>query len=693
MIQLPSTQDEVRRLAMLQSLGLSDCGPDASLQALARLGADLAQTQIGLVNLIESDHVRIVGAEGFPASPICRWDSFCNHALLKPRELLWVSDARADPRFSAGRYVVGEPYIRFYVGVPLLVNDCMVGTLCVLDPEPRVFDADLAARLRLIGDACAAEFAERHRTNAMRQALAASADALVDCDGDGRIIGWSDGAERLFGFSRDEALNAEVSIIIPAEHKEGHRQGMRRWRDSGAARLGRRLELPAIRRDGAPIDIELWMSVSHEDGRPQVHANIRDISERRAQARELAAAVAKAEEANRAKTAFLANMSHELRTPLNGVTACAGLLSSSVLTPDQQRLVGIITGAADHLSGLIADILDLARIESGELKLNPVPVDLEALVRGAADLCRLKADEKGVGLRLDLGDIPGEQVWLDSARFKQVLVNLLANAIKFTDAGEVRLHVSRKGDRFRFEVRDTGIGFSPEQRNAIFDRFQQADATITRRFGGTGLGLAICRDIVQAMGGVMDCRSTPGKGSVFWVELDLPAVVRPEQSVRSADEGVGTATGTGAGTEFAGLRVLVTDDNDTNRQVVGMILEAAGLSPQFAENGREALEAVAREDFDLILMDMMMPEMDGVEATRRLRAGEAGETARHIPLIMLTANTLPEHIAESIAAGANGHLAKPITPAILLQRVLDVLNDGAAEAADPRHERRLGSAA
>ncbi|MFN7128840.1 MAG: ATP-binding protein [Brevundimonas sp.] len=681
MIQLPSVNDEVRRLAMLQSLGLNAGAPDPSLQALARLGANLAQAQIGLVNLIESDLVRVVGAEGFDASSICRWDSLCNHALLNPRDLLWVSDARADPRFSAGRYVVDEPHIRFYVGVPLLVNDCMVGTLCVVDPEPRAFDAELAARLRLVGDACAAELAERHRTNAMRQALAASADALVDCDSDGRIIGWSDGAERLFGFSREEALGAEVTIIIPPEHRDGHREGIRRWRDSGAARLGRRLELPALRRDGAPLDIELWMSVTHEDGRPRVHANIRDISERRAQARELASAVAKAEEASQAKTAFLANMSHELRTPLNGVTACAGLLADSVLTSDQQRLVGIITGATDHLSGLIADILDLARIESGEMKLNAAPVDLESLVRGAADLGRLKADEKNIGLRLDLENVVGERVLLDSARFKQVLGNLLANAVKFTETGEVRLSVSRAGRRFRFEVQDTGIGFTPEQRNAIFDRFQQADATITRRFGGTGLGLAICRDIVQAMGGVMDCRSTPGEGSVFWVELDLPAVSPAERSGRSADDGART------GKELAGLRVLVTDDNDTNRQVAGLILEAAGLSPCFAENGREALEAVARQDFDLILMDMMMPEMDGVEATRRLRAGEAGEAGRDTPLIMLTANTLPEHIAKSVAAGADGHLAKPITPATLLQRIVQVLGEMEGEHHEPKARR------
>ncbi|CAN5288070.1 hypothetical protein BH10PSE1_BH10PSE1_25080 [soil metagenome] len=665
MIQLQTPSDERRRLAMLQSLGLSGRPPDQSLQALAGLAADIAGTPTGLVCLIESDRICVAGAVGFDSPVIDRWDSFCSHALLAPDEVLWVPDALADFRFRNSRYVVGEPRVRFYAGVPLLVNGCMVGTLCVLDAAPRPFDAALVSRLKRVGQACAAELAERHRTGALRQALAASADALVDCDAEGLILNWSDGAERLFGFSEEEAAGADISMIIPPEHREGHRVGMRRWRESGAARLGRRIELPAQRKDGSSLDIELWMSVSHDNGAPRVHANIRDISERRAQARELSEAMARAEDASQAKTAFLANMSHELRTPLNGVTACAGLLASSPLSPEQAKLVGIVSEAADQLGRLIADILDLARIESGELKLIAAPTDLGALVEGVVELSRLKADEKGIGLRLEIDPEARGAVLLDGPRMKQVLGNLLSNALKFTEAGEVALRVTRSGPVYRFEVHDTGIGFGPEVHRVIFDRFQQADPTITRRFGGTGLGLAICRDLIEAMGGVLDCHSTPGGGSVFWIDIDLsPALIERAAHSISPD-----ASETG----LAGVRVLVADDNATNRKVVGLILETAGIEMSFAENGREALEVLKTAPFDLFLMDMRMPEMYGVEATRRLRAGEAGDHSCPIPLIMLTANTLPEHVAQSLSAGADGHLAKPITPAALLHAVAETL--------------------
>ncbi|MFC7380547.1 ATP-binding protein [Brevundimonas sp. GCM10030266] len=655
---------------MLQSLGLADAPPDQSLQALAALAADIAGAPTGLVCLIESDRIFVAGSVGFDEPLIDRWDSFCSQALFNPREVLWVSDARADLRFNNIRYVVGEPRVRFYAGVPLCVNGCMVGTLCVLDPDPRPFDEALVARLRLVGQACAAELAERHRTGVVRQALAASADALVDCDAEGLVVTWSEGAERLFGFTPEEAVGADIAMIIPEEYRQAHWMGMRRWRESGAARLGRRLELPAKRRDGTDLDIELWMSVSHDDGKPRVHANIRDISERRAQARELADAVARAEDASQAKTAFLANMSHELRTPLNGVTACAGLLASSPLNPDQARLVDIVSGAADQLGRLIADILDLARIEAGELKLSPSPTDLGSLVEGVVDLCRLKADEKAVALRLDLDPAAQDTVLIDAPRMKQVLGNLLSNSIKFTEDGEVVLRVNRSGATFSFEVQDTGIGFGPEVRKVIFDRFQQADPTITRRFGGTGLGLAICRDLVEAMGGVLECRSTPGEGSTFWINIDLPTAAPEEERPSPCD---------GAVAGLAGARVLVADDNATNRQVVGLILDTAGIDTVFAEDGREALAALSKEAFDLVLMDMMMPEMDGMEATRRLRAGDAGYIARETPLLMLTANTLPEHVAQSVAAGADGHLAKPITPARLLQAVAQALSRGAED--------------
>ena len=677
MSELLIPSEERRRIAMLQSLGLEGDVADQSLEALAALAADIAGTETALVCLIESNRIRIAGSVGFEGVRIDRWEEFSNSALLEPNEILWVPDARADVRFANSRYVVGKPRVRFYAHVPLCVNGCMVGALCVLDPNARPFDGALVSRLRLVGKACAAELAERHRTGALRQALAASADALVDCNADGLVVSWSEGAERLFGFTPEEAVGAEITMIIPEEHREAHRQGMRRWRESGAARLGRRLELPARRHDGSDLDIELWMSVSHDNGEPRIHGNIRDISERRAQTRALAEAVERAEDASQAKTAFLANMSHELRTPLNGVTACAGLLSSSSLTTEQARLVDIISEAGDQLGRLIADILDLARIESGELKLRPSPTDFALLVEGVVELSRLKADEKGIALRLELGLEARDSVLVDALRMKQVLGNLLSNAIKFTEDGEVVLRVTRSGSTFRLEVQDTGIGFGPEVRNVIFDRFQQADPTITRRFGGTGLGLSICRDLVEAMGGALDCRSTPGQGSIFWIDIDLPPVAAPN-SAHATEEAEAVVSGT---------RVLVVDDNATNRQVVGIILETAQIDTAFAENGREALAILSKARFDLILMDMMMPEMDGIEATRRLRAGEAGDHARQTPVIMLTANTLPEHVAQTLAAGADGHLAKPITPVSLLNAVALSLSSRAAPAA-PRARRR-----
>lgn len=672
MIQLPEVHEEARRLAMLQSLGLSQ-GSDDSLNALATLAATLAGTEIGLVNLVESQSICVPGAHGFKGKQIDRWDSFCSHALLQPSTCLWVDDALQDHRFCKSRYVVGEPHIRFYAGIPLLVNGCTVGTLCVVGPDPRPFDAQLVERLQRVADVCAAELAERHRTNALRLALHASADALVDCDAEGRIQTWSAGAEQLFGFQRDEAMGAGIAIIIPPDHREAHDQGMRRWRNSGAARLGRRLELPALRKDGSTLDIELWMSVSHDHGEARIHANIRDISERRTQARALACATARAEAANLAKTAFLANMSHELRTPLNGVTACSAMLDATALEPEQHRLVDIIASAAGDLNRLIEDLLDMARIEAGELRLEPAPVDLGELVNGLISLCRLKADEKGIALRLEMQPGAGDAALVDQARMKQILVNLLSNAIKFTDRGEVVLSVTRWSDDVRFEVRDTGIGFGPEHRDAIFDRFQQADPTITRRFGGTGLGLAICRDLVRAMGGKIDCTSVPGQGSEFWVELHLPLATRPTRQVTVVAEAPAPA---------AALRVLVVDDNATNRQVAGLILETAGMATSFAGTGREALEVLSTYPADFILMDMMMPEMDGVEATRRLRAGEAGPHAQGLPVVMLTANTLPEHVAQSLAAGADAHLAKPITPASLLQCMAEVQTACAAKPAE-----------
>jgi PAS domain S-box-containing protein len=652
---------ERERLEMLDSLCLMDQPQEPTFQELTRLAAELANTPISLVTLVHAETQWFAGSVGAEVGETCRLDSFCSHAIEHPYQLFWVDDALRDERFANNPFVRGDPHIRFYAGVPLVVNGCAVGTLCVLGAEPRPFDPALAHQLKRLAAIAAADLDQRHRMTAVRSALNASADALIDCDEHGVIVSWSDGAQTLFGRSRAQALGQNVEIIIPPDMRTAHGLGMARWREQGGARLGRRLELPAVRQDGSPLEIELWMSVSHQQDGTRIHANIRDISERKAQREALLRAKADAEAANLAKSTFLANMSHELRTPLNGVTSMADLMAATGLTARQQEINDIIVASSHQLKGLIGDILDLARIECGELTLVQEPACIAALVRSVVDLCGLRAAEKGVELSADITPDLHERVMVDAIRLRQVLTNLVANAVKFTEVGSVRLSVTVEGDRHRFEISDTGIGFGAEQAAEIFKPFQQADGTITRRFGGTGLGLAISSDLVKAMGGQIQCRGQPGEGATFWFELSLA----------SAADAV-TADAPASAAALGPLRVLLADDNATNRRVVELILGAMDANCVTVEDGAQAVAAFEAQTFDIVLMDMMMPVMDGLTAVRAVRAVEAREGRARTPVLMLTANSFPEHIAESLAAGADLHLAKPITAASLIAAIARV---------------------
>lgn len=460
-----------------------------------------------------------------------------------------------------------------------------------------------------------------------------------------------------------EAIGKQVNIIVPPELKAAHERGFEHWRRRGRATLDRRIELGAMRKDGSPVDIELWMSVTHVRGVPHIHSNIRDISERKKQAALLMAAKADAEAASVAKSTFLTNMSHELRSPLNGVIGVCDLLAKTTPPAHQQELISIIQSSSGQLSRLIGDVLDLARVEAGKFVPAQAPMLLFEIVDGVRDVSAPDAHKKGISLISELDTDTGMPVLGDALCLKQVLTNLVSNAVKFTETGSVKIAVTRSEAGYRFAVSDTGIGFDEDARAVLFQRFQQADESITRRFGGTGLGLAISRELVAAMGGELDCVGQPGAGR--------HSGSRCRCTTRRHFMGSRRFQMTRASPSAAYWSLMTT------LQIGGLrnfSSTPVGAEAVCVDDGQQAVDAFLHGRYDTILMDMMIPVMDGVAATQAIRNLEIARQLPRTPIVMLTANTLPEHIDASLAAGADLHLAKPVNAASLFEALDELAN-------------------
>jgi signal transduction histidine kinase/AmiR/NasT family two-component response regulator len=371
-----------------------------------------------------------------------------------------------------------------------------------------------------------------------------------------------------------------------------------------------------------------------------------------------------AEVANLAKADFLANMSHELRTPLNGVVGIAHALTTTELTEQQREMVDLIENSGQMLTRLLSDILDFSKIEAGKIDIERAPFNLREEINAAAYLLRSRALEKG--LSFDVTFDHKADGWLqgDVTRIKQIIANLTSNAVKFTSTGGIAVNIqwSEASEILEIAVVDSGIGFDEAAGKRLFQRFVQADSSITRRFGGTGLGLSICRGLVDAMGGGMDWTSTPGLGSTFIIRLPAPRCDAPVVvvSTLALDEAIQSDET---------IRILVAEDHATNQKVLAMILEPLGIELVMCDNGAIALEAFKTQSFDVVLMDMQMPIMDGLAATRAIRALEVERGCAHIPVIMLTANAMRQHRDDAKAAGADLHVTKPFTPAGLIAAI------------------------
>ncbi len=539
--------DEPARLATLRGLGVLDTPPDPVLDELAHVASRICGTPIALVSLVDEARQWFKARVGLAAAETPRELAFCAHAI-HGRGLFEIADSHADPRFADNPLVTGPPHVRFYAGMPLVVDEAALGTLCVIDHVPRELTTD------------------------QRDALQALARAV-------------------------------------ASHL-----GMRRTQ------------------------------------------------------RELAAARDEAERLAAERARFLATMSHEIRTPMNGVLGALELLASQPLEGEGAELAEVARASGERLMDLLDDVLDLSKLDAGAMALDCRPLDLVAELHGVVALLQPVARRKGLLLRLAATGSLAPGYVGDPLRIRQIVTNLVGNALKFTARGEVRitadaLHDGGHAERLEIAVTDTGIGIPPESLANLFQPFRQADASTARRYGGTGLGLAISRDLATLMGGTLTATSTVGAGSRFTLRLTLPRAA--SGSIGAADAGLQAHDDRRATRPHAGrgCEVLLVDDEPVNRLIAERVLHRAGHRVAVAVDGLDALDRARERRFDLILMDCMMPRLDGLQAARALRAGDGPN--RDTPILALTANVLGEEHVACRQAGMDEVLTKPLRPGML----------------------------
>ncbi|MGZ9112979.1 MAG: ATP-binding protein [Brevundimonas sp.] len=503
-----------------------------------------------------------------------------------------------------------------------------------------------------------------------------SLDLLVIRELDGRVVRASPSWETVLGWRPDEMEGLPLLRLLHPDDQVATLESVIEVENRGPRDPMVDFQNRYRHKDGSYRTIE-WRARRVGD---RVYGVARDVTDRVAAERELLEAKAAAEVANQAKTDFLANMSHEIRTPLNGVIGLVGALAQGELTPEQRELVQLIEQSGVTLERLVSDILDVAKIEAGHLDFAIGDMDLERELDGVIDTARVKAEAAGLTFHVERGPGARGDFLGDATRIRQVLSNLLSNAVKFTPKGEVSVSIEVADDTpepgvalLTLTVRDTGVGFDAAAGEALFQRFSQADSTITRRFGGTGLGLSICRSLVEIMSGEIEVESTPGQGSCFTVTIPLSRTrsvaahdAANDAARARAAERAPAAVRPSARIDAEPLRVLLAEDHPINQRVVQAILSGSGMQVTTVGDGAQAVEAFTAAAFDLILMDMQMPVMDGLTATRGIRAVEQAQGRDRTPLIMLSANAMAQHVQDAADAGADSHLAKPITPDALM---------------------------
>ncbi len=503
-------------------------------------------------------------------------------------------------------------------------------------------------------------------------------DAIIMMNDKGLISFVNRAGTMMFGYTKEEMLYTDLhELIAPPQYLLSFRRGFEAFRNTGKGLLvGRTLEIEARRKNGSKFPVELSISATKMNDSWYAIGIIRDITERRRAEKDIVEASEAAENASRTKSEFLTNMSHEIRTPLNTIIGATGLLSETNLDNEQMKLVEMMHSSGESLLALINDILDISRIEAGKITLEEIFFNLNDLVKKICDTLSVRSSQKNLEMTYEIK--PGVPDFLvgDPNRLRQILVNLIGNAIKFTEKGSIRVSVenmetTENSSTLKFSISDTGIGIPSAKLESIFNTFTQADASVTRKFGGTGLGLAISKKLIHLMHGDISVESTKEEGTTFsfTAKFDIPekgwvktAEMQDQDSTEIAIKGLGY------------LKILLVDDSLDNRFLINAFLKNESCSIVEADNGSIAVELFPTEQWDIILMDMQMPVMDGYQATRRIREIEKKEGIGYTPIVALTAHSINTEVKKCFDAGCDVHLAKPVSKADLLKVIRDTIS-------------------
>ena len=601
------------------------------------------------------------------------WIRFRTRTLQGKRWALLLASGTVMGCAIAGMHYTGMAAARFYgdpaIQDPLSQSD--TGYLALGVTFTTVVIAVLVAALNgmlryraMVADLRASE-------TRIRAMMDTAVDAIISIQSNGEIRQVNQATLTMFGWSADELVGRNVNMLMPEPHRSGHDSYLQRFLDTGETRIiGAAREVMALKKDGEAFPIRLAVGHVQLPDEDLFVGFVTDITERRELEQSLRDAKTRAEQAAAARTAFLANMSHEIRTPMNSILGFAEVLLNSPVSAEQSHALGIIRNSARSLLRLLNEVLDSAKLDRGAIEILHLPFDLRSLAEEIVATQTTIADGKGLKLSLKYQPELPTRFLGDELRLRQVLTNLLGNAVKFTEKGSVELEIFDDAGQVHIKLTDTGIGIASDRLERIFDPFTQADASLSRRYGGTGLGTTISKQLVELMRGKVWVESELGHGSQFHVLLPLTPTARAVSEQAIAELPV----------HLPALNILAVDDVPQNLELLRMMLGSLGHSLTLVASGEEALERSAGESFDIILLDIHMPGLSGLETSRQFRVREQKSQAKPTPIIALSASVLEADRVLATEAGMNGFVAKPIERHLLLHEMARVLGYEAGAA-------------